>query len=143
MRQRERYFRLYFPAAILALWLLGVYVSDMVRNWVVQLSLLVASDRPALFALPMSDMGMNFRTIGALLGVLLVFYAAGFWCDSVEHDRDPIDDAPPARSQVKNANSMMDPMMGGMGYGGGMGFGGGFDMGMPPDPMSPPPGKFG
>lgn len=150
MRQRERNFRMWLPLLfVVAPWFVGVYASELVSNWLVQASMLVALDRPHLFSVPMSDFGMNFRTIGAVLGSALVLYAVGFWCDSIEHDRDPIDDAPPARSQVR-ASNQMDPMMGGMGMGGPMmggmgGYGMGMDpmMGMPPDPMSPPPGKFG
>lgn len=145
---QERNFRLIFVGVLVALWLIGVYVSGMVSNWLVHASMLVAIDKPHVFSLPMSEYGMDFRTIGAVIGAGLVLYAAGFWCDAIEHDRDPIDDAPTAKSQVRAANQM-DPMMGGMGMGmggypmGGMGvdpmMGGGF---MPPDPMSPPPGKF-
>lgn len=137
MRSRERSFRLILPGAFAVVWLLGVYASGMVSNWLVQASLLVAMGLPRTFAIPMSPYGMSFRAIGAVIGVLLVLYAAGFWCDSIEHDRDPIDDAPPARSQARNFNQM-DPMMGGMGV---MGMHPGFSP--PPDPMSPPPGRFG
>lgn len=131
---------------VFIVWAVGVYMWERLSNFLVLSGLLVSSKKPHFITLIGSDLGMDWRTIGALIGVMMFVGGVFTIFGHVGHtDRNTVDelDRPsrPAGDSIPQMDPMMDPMMGMPGMGGmdpmmGMpGMGGG---GMPFPP--PPPG---
>lgn len=68
-----------FPSAfvagslsVLGVWFIGVYFWDRLSNFLVVSGLLVSSRKPHLITLPMTNTGMTWRTLIALVGAMFI-----------------------------------------------------------------------
>ncbi|TXH11161.1 MAG: hypothetical protein E6R04_03105 [Spirochaetes bacterium] len=132
---------LYGAGAVLIGWVFGAFINERASNFLVSAGLLVSSRKPHLFTLPIHGTGMSLRTLGALIGIMLI--AGGITTTFRYIQRIPSDEPPPRpATSMLSDRSFDDPYMdGGMGMGMGGGYSGSFpppSYGQPP-PSSPPP----
>jgi hypothetical protein len=128
---------LYGAGTVLIGWVFGAFVNERASNFLVSTGLLVSSRKPHLITLPIHGTGMSLRTIGALIGIMLI--AGGITTTFRYIQRIPSDEPPPRpATSMLSDRSFNDPYLGGMGMSDG--YSGSFP---PPSygtpPTSPPP----
>lgn len=129
---------------VLVVWGIGVWVWERLSNFMVVSGLLVSSRKPHVFDLPMTGVGMDWRTIGALVGLMFVVGGVFTIFGHVGHtDRNVVDEiarpSRPAGESIPRGDSFdMGMPMGGDPFGPPMGMGG-----MGGDPFGPPMGGPG
>lgn len=122
---------LYGAGAVAVGWVFGAFINDRASNFLVSAGLLVSSRKPHLITLPIHGTGMSLRTIGALIGIMLI--AGGITTTLKYIQRIPSDEPPPRPATSMYSDSPFDDP-----YSSGMG-GGGYSGSFPPPSYGPPP----